>query len=49
VADGYVLLTENVGDFARIAAEYQAAGGHHHGLMIACPLASRADRLDERR
>lgn len=42
VADGYVVLTENVGDFTRIAAEYIAAGNHHHGLLIA--LAARFSR-----
>lgn len=30
-----VLLTENVGDFARIAAEHLTAGRHHPGLLIA--------------
>ena len=34
---GYVVLTENVGDFTRIAAERSTAGGHHHGLLIALP------------
>ena len=29
------LLTENVADFVRIAAERLTAGGHHHGLLIA--------------
>ena len=29
VAGGYTVLTENVGDFAHIAAEYSTAGGHH--------------------
>jgi Domain of unknown function (DUF5615) len=42
VAGGYVLLTENVGDFTRIAAEHSAAGGHHPGLLIA--LSSRFSR-----
>jgi predicted nuclease of predicted toxin-antitoxin system len=32
---GYVLLTENVQDFAAIAAEHSAAGGHHPGILIA--------------
>jgi hypothetical protein len=35
VAGGYSVLTENVGDFARIAAEHSTAGGHHHGVLIA--------------
>jgi predicted nuclease of predicted toxin-antitoxin system len=35
VAGGYSLPTENVGDFARIAAEHSAAGGHHPGVLIA--------------
>jgi len=42
VAGGYCVLTENVGDFARIAAEYSTAGGHHHGLLVA--LSSRFSR-----
>ncbi|MHB1536568.1 MAG: DUF5615 family PIN-like protein [Acidimicrobiales bacterium] len=33
-AEGYVLLTENVADFARIAAEHLGAGGHHAGVLI---------------
>jgi hypothetical protein len=41
-ADGCALLTENVGDFTRIAAEHITAGGHHHGLLIA--LSSRFSR-----
>ena len=40
--DGYVLLTENVSDFSRLAAELLAAGGHHSGVMIA--LSSRFSR-----
>ncbi len=36
------MLTENVGDLARIAAEHSAAGGHHSGLLIA--LSSRFSR-----
>jgi len=40
--DGYVLLTENVSDFARIAAERLTAGGHHRGVLIA--LSSRFSR-----
>jgi predicted nuclease of predicted toxin-antitoxin system len=35
VAGGYTVLTENVGDFARIAAEHSTAGGHHQGVLIA--------------
>jgi len=35
VAGGYTVLTENVGDFARIAAEHSAAGARHHGVLIA--------------
>jgi hypothetical protein len=42
VAAGYSVLTENVGDFARIAAEHSTAGGHHNGLLIA--LSSRFSR-----
>lgn len=34
-ADGYALVTENVSDFARIAADRLTAGGHHHGVVIA--------------
>jgi hypothetical protein len=41
-ADGYVVLTENVSDFARLAAERLTAGGHHAGLLIA--LSSRFSR-----
>jgi hypothetical protein len=41
-ADGYVLVTENVSDFTRIAAERLSAGGHHPGLLIA--LSSRFSR-----
>jgi hypothetical protein len=36
------VLTENVGDFTRIAAEYNSSGAHHHGLVIA--LSSRFSR-----
>ena len=32
---GYSVLTENVGDFARTAAEHSTAGGHHPGVLIA--------------
>jgi hypothetical protein len=42
VAGGYSVLTENVGDFTRIAAEHSTAGGHHDGLLIA--LSSRFSR-----
>jgi Domain of unknown function (DUF5615) len=40
--NGYVLLTENVSDFARIAADRLSAGGHHRGVLIA--LSSRFSR-----
>ena len=36
------MLPENVGDFARIAAEHTTGGGHHPGLLIA--LSSRFSR-----
>ena len=42
VAGGYAVLTENLGDFARIAAEHSTAGGHHNGLLVA--LSSRFSR-----
>jgi predicted nuclease of predicted toxin-antitoxin system len=42
VGAGYVVMTENVGDFARIAAEHSTAGGHHPGVLIA--LSSRFSR-----
>jgi hypothetical protein len=42
VERGYAVLTENVGDFTRIAAEHNAAARHHHGLLIA--LSSRFSR-----
>jgi hypothetical protein len=42
VARGCAVLTENVGDFTRLAAEHSTAGGHHHGLLIA--LSSRFSR-----
>ena len=42
VAAGYTVLTENVGDFTRIAAEHSTAGGQHCGLLIA--LSSRFSR-----
>lgn len=38
----HTLLTENVADFTRLAAEHGAAGGHHSGLLIA--LSSRFSR-----
>jgi predicted nuclease of predicted toxin-antitoxin system len=41
-ANGFVLLTENVADFARIATEHIAGGGHHPGVLIA--LSSRFSR-----
>lgn len=41
-ASGYAVLTENVGDFARIAAEHSTAGGQHPGVLIA--LSSRFTR-----
>ena len=42
IAAGYIVLTENVGDFTRIAAEHSTLGGHHHGLLI--ELSSRFSR-----
>lgn len=42
IAGGYAVLTENVADFARIAAEHSTAGGHHPGVLIA--LSSRFSR-----
>ncbi|MHB1525269.1 MAG: DUF5615 family PIN-like protein [Candidatus Dormibacteria bacterium] len=41
-ADGYVLLTENVADFAPLAAEHLTTGRHHPGVLIA--LSSRFSR-----
>jgi hypothetical protein len=41
VAGGYSMLTENVGDFTRIAAQHGTARGHD-GLLIA--LSSRFSR-----
>jgi hypothetical protein len=41
-ADGYVLLTENVADFTRIAADHLTAGRHHPGVLLA--LSSRFSR-----
>ena len=42
VEGSYVLLTENVADFARIATEQVASGKHHPGVLIA--LSSRFSR-----
>jgi hypothetical protein len=42
VTEGYVLLTENVADFARIAADHLTAGQHHPGVLSA--LSSRFSR-----
>jgi len=42
VAGGYAVLTENVGDFAPLAAAHSTAGRHHHGVLIA--LSSRFSR-----
>jgi hypothetical protein len=42
IAGRYVVLTENVGDFARIAAEHSTMGCRHPGLLIA--LSSRFSR-----
>lgn len=39
---GYVVLTENVSDFARISAQHLLAGGHHPGVLVA--LSSRFSR-----
>lgn len=39
---GYVLLTENVSDFARLSGEHVTAGRHHFGVLIA--LSSRFSR-----
>lgn len=41
-ADGYVLLAENVADFARLGTEHLTTGGHHPGVLIA--LSSRFSR-----
>jgi uncharacterized protein DUF5615 len=40
--EGYVILTENVSDFARLSSEHVAAGQHHSGVLIA--LSSRFSR-----
>jgi hypothetical protein len=42
IAGSHVVLTENVGDFARIAAEHSTMGGRHPGSLIA--LSSRFSR-----
>ncbi len=42
VAGGYCVLTENLGDFTRLAAEHSTSGAHHHGVLIA--LSSRFSR-----
>jgi Domain of unknown function (DUF5615) len=42
VADGHVLLSENVADFARISADHLGAGRHHPGVLIG--LSSRFSR-----
>lgn len=42
VAGGYVLLTENVSDFTRLAGNRVAAGQDHPGVLIA--LSSRFSR-----
>ena len=41
-AGGYVVLTENVSDFARLAGEWLTSGAHHPGVLIA--LSSRFSR-----
>jgi predicted nuclease of predicted toxin-antitoxin system len=40
--EGYVLLTENVADFVRIATDHLSTGGHHPGVLVA--LSSRFSR-----
>jgi predicted nuclease of predicted toxin-antitoxin system len=42
VAESDVVLTENVADFARTAADHLTAGHHHPGVLIA--LSSRFSR-----
>ncbi len=37
MADGYVLPTENIADFARLAADHLTTGGHHPGVLVALP------------
>jgi len=39
---GYVLLTENVSDFARLCSDHVGTGRHHSGVLIA--LSSRFSR-----
>ena len=41
-SEGYVVLTENVSDFARLAGERLTSGGHHPGVLTA--LSSRFSR-----
>lgn len=42
VAHGYTLVTENVADCARVAADHLSAGRHHSGVLVA--LSSRFSR-----
>lgn len=42
VDQGYAILTENVSDFARLAADHLTAGAHHPGVLVA--LSSRFSR-----
>lgn len=42
LAAGRAVLTENVADFTRLAAEHTTSGGHHAGLLVA--LSSRFSR-----
>ncbi len=42
VIGGYAVLTENVGDFARLSSERLTSGRHHWGILIA--LSSRFSR-----
>jgi hypothetical protein len=42
VHDGYTLVTENVTDFAQVAADHLSAGQHHPGVVVA--LSSRFSR-----
>lgn len=35
IAQGYVVLTENVADFAQICAGHVTAGHHHPGVLVA--------------
>lgn len=41
-AEGYTVVTENVGDIARIAGEHLSGGRHHPGVLVA--LSSRFSR-----